>query len=412
MMRLEYRELNMKLVHTLLLAAMMFGTTATSALAEKKYGPGVSDTEIRIGQTMPYSGPLSAYATIGRAETAYFDKVNAEGGINGRRIRLISLDDGFNPAKTVEQTRKLIEEEQVLLLFSSLGTAPNSAIHKYVNTKKVPHLFVATGATKWGDPQNFPWTMTWQMPYQIEARIFAKYILQNKPNARIAVLYQNDDFGKDYLKGLRDGLGAKAAGMIVAEATSEASDPSVDSQIVMLRSSGADTLVAFAAPRAQAQAIRKVYDIGWRPLYIIPKVSTSVGAVLTPAGLERSIGIVSLSSTKDPTELRWNDDPGMNEWRAWMKQYYPQGDTTDDNNVYGYLYAQTLVQVLKQCGDDLSRENVLRQAANLKQLTLNLLLPGIALNTGPSDYFPVKQAQMMRFDGKEWVRFGELTGNW
>ena len=402
----------MKLVHTLLLAVMMLGTTATSALAEKKYGPGVSDTEIRIGQTMPYSGPLSAYATIGRAETAYFDKVNAEGGINGRRIRLISLDDGFNPAKTVEQTRKLIEEEQVLLLFSSLGTAPNSAIHKYVNTKKVPHLFVATGATKWGDPQNFPWTMTWQMPYQIEARVFAKYILQNKPNARIAVLYQNDDFGKDYLKGLRDGLGAKAAGMIVAEATSEASDPSVDSQIVMLRSSGADTLVAFAAPRAQAQAIRKVYDIGWRPLYIIPKVSTSVGAVLTPAGLERSIGIVSLSSTKDPTELRWNDDPGMNEWRAWMKQYYPQGDTTDDNNVYGYLYAQTLVQVLKQCGDDLSRENVMRQAANLRQLTLNLLLPGIALNTGPSDYFPVKQAQMMRFDGKEWVRFGELTGNW
>jgi branched-chain amino acid transport system substrate-binding protein len=402
----------MKLVHTLLLAIMMLGTTATSALAEKRYGPGVSDTEIKIGQTMPYSGPLSAYATIGRAETAYFDKVNAEGGINGRRIRLISLDDGFNPAKTVEQTRKLIEEEQVLLLFSSLGTAPNSAIHKYVNAKKVPHLFVATGATKWGDPQNFPWTMTWQMPYQIEARIFAKYILQNKPNARIAVLYQNDDFGKDYLKGLKDGLGAKAAGMIVAEATSEASDPSVDSQIVMLRSSGADTLMAFAAPRAQAQAIRKVYDIGWRPLYIIPKVSTSVGAVLTPAGLERSIGIVSLSSTKDPTELRWNDDPGMNEWRAWMKQYYPQGDTTDDNNVYGYLYAQTLVQVLKQCGDDLSRENVMRQAANLKQLTLNLLLPGIALNTGPSDYFPVKQAQMMRFDGKEWVRFGELTGNW
>ncbi len=392
------------------LALGMFLLPTLGISGDKRYGPGVTDTEVKIGQTMPYSGPNSAYGTIGKSEIAYFEKINAEGGINGRKIRLISLDDGFNPARTVEQTRKLVEEEQVLLLFSSLGTTTNTAIHKYVNRKKIPHLFLATGATKWGDPKDFPWTMAWQLPYQIEANLYAKYLLQNRPDAKIAILYLNDDFGKDYLKGFKHGLGSKAATMIVAEVTYEITDPAVDSQIVTLKSSGADTFFSISGPKAQAQAIRKVYDIGWKPLLITPKIATSVGAVLKAAGLEKSVGIISLSSTKDPTEPRWKDDPGMKEWFAWMLAYYPQGDTSDDNNVYGYLYAQTLVHVLKQCGDDLSRENVLRQATNIKSLQLSLLLPGIALNTGPTDYFPVKQGQMMRFDGKEWVRFGPILG--
>jgi len=301
--------------------------------------------------------------------------------------------------------------QRIPALWVNSASAPTTAIHKYVNGKKVPHLFIATGATKWGDPKNFPWTMTWQMPYQIEARIFSKYILENKPNAKIAVLYQNDDFGKDYLKGLKDGLGDKAATVIVSEATSEANDPTVDSQIVTLRSSGADVFVSFSAPKAEAQAIRKVHDIGWKPVYIIPKISSSVGAVLKSAGLEKSIGIISVSSTKDPTEPQWKDDPDMKEWLAWMKKYYPEGDIADDNNVYGYLlYAQTLVHVLRRCGDDLTRENVIRQTADIKNLELPLVLPGITLTTTPTDYFPVKQAQMMRFDGQAWVRFGEVMG--
>jgi len=389
-----------------LVLAVLVMLVSGAGLAQKQYGPGVTDTEIKIGQTMPYSGPLSAYGTIGKAQLAYFDMINARGGIKGRKIRMLSLDDAFNPAKTVEQTRKLVEDEQVLLLFSSLGTATNSAIHKYVNMRKVPHLFVATGASKWGDPARFPWTMSWQIPYQAEARLFAHYVLQYKPIAKIAVLYQNDDFGKDYLKGLKDGLGSRAEQMIVAEATMEASDPTVDSQIVALKGSGADTFLSFAPPRAQAQAIRKAYDIGWKPLYIIPKISSSVGAVLKQAGLEKSIGLISMNSTKDPSEPQWADDPGMKEWLAWMKKYYPQGDITDDNNIYGYLFAQTLVHVLTRCGDNLSRENVMRQAAEIRELALSMMLPGITLNTSPTDYLPVEQGQMMRFDGKEWVRFG------
>ena len=379
-------------------------------VAQKKYGPGVTDTEIKIGQTMPYSGPASAYGTIGRAEMAYFAKINAEGGINGRKIRLISLDDSASPPKTVEQTRKLIEQEEVLLLFSPVGTPSNIAIHKYVNAKKVPHLFLFSGAMKWGDPTNFPWTMGWLFPYQAEAKMYAKYILQNKPDAKIAVLYRYDDFGKDYVKGFKDGLRERAASMIVAEASYELTDPTVDSQIVSLKASGADTLINFATGKAATQAIRKMYDVGWKPLHIITKVSTSVGAELTPAGLEKSVGLISSNSIKDPTELLWKDDAAMKEWLVWMKQYYPQGDTTDDNNVYGYLFAQTLVQVLKQCGDDLTRENVMRQAASLRDIELPMLLPGIKINTSASDYFPLKQAQMMRFDGKEWVRFGGILG--
>ncbi|HTT38512.1 MAG TPA: ABC transporter substrate-binding protein [Burkholderiales bacterium] len=396
------------------IAALMIGSllvASDAALAEKKYGPGVTDTEIKIGQTMPYSGPLSGLGTIGRAELAYFDMINAQGGVNGRKIRLISLDDGYNPAKTVEQTRKLIEDEGVLLLFGSLGTPTNTAIHKYVNAKHVPHLFPQTGATKWGDPKHFPWTMGGLLlPYQTEGRIYARYILQSKPDARIAVLYQNDDFGKDYVKGFKDELGDKAAHMIVAEASYEVTDPMVDSQIISLQASGADMLFDVTTPKASVQTIRKVYEIGWNPLHVIRGPGTSVGAVLAPAGLEKSVGLISAQAYKDPTDPVWKDDPGMKNWLAWMKAHYPQGDVTDDNNVNAYVDAQVLVQVLRQCGDDLTRENVMRQAANLRNLELDMLLPGIRINTSPTDYFPIEQAQMRRFDGKEWVLFGGILG--
>jgi branched-chain amino acid transport system substrate-binding protein len=383
---------------------------AAPALAEKHHGPGVTDTEIKIGQTIPYSGPQSAYATVGRAHAAYFDKINAEGGINGRKIKLISLDDGFSPPKTVEQTRKLIEQDEVLLLFGSIGTASNSAIHKYVNAKQVPHLFLATGATKWGDPKNFHWTMGGLLPYQVEGKIYAKYILASKPDAKVAILYQNDDFGKDYVKGFMDGLGDKATGIVVAQASYEATDPTVESQILTLKASGADTLFTVATVKPATQTIRKIYDMGWRPLHLIRGPGTSVGAVLTPAGLEKSVGLVSSAFNKDPTDPHWKEDSALKEWRLWMKDYYPQGDVADENNVLAYLQAQMLVQTLRQCGDDLTRENVMRQAANLHNLELGMMLPGIRINTGPNDYFPIKQAQMRRFNGKEWVRFGEILG--
>jgi len=378
------------------------------ALAQKKYGPGASDTEIKIGQTMPYSGPASAYGTIGKTEAAYFKMINDQGGINGRKINLISLDDGYSPPRTVEQIRRLVEEEEVLFTFQTLGTPPNTAIHKYMNAKKVPQLFVATGATKWGDPEHFPWTMGWQPPYQHESHIYAKYVLKNKPNAKIAILYQNDDYGKDYLKGFKDGLGDKAASMIVAEVSYEVSDPSIDTQIVTLQASGADTFFNITTPKFAAQAIRKAYDIGWRPLHLVNNVSISVATVLTPAGLEKSIGLISSQYGKDPTDPSWKDDPGMKDYYAFMKKYYPDGNPADVNNAYGYSVAQTLVQVLKQCGDDLTRESIMRQAANLKDLELQLTLPGIKINTSPTDFYPIEQLQLVRFDGKSWVRFGEL----
>ena len=383
---------------------------ASNALAEKKYGPGASDTEIKVGQTMTYSGPNSAYGTIGRAEAAYFKMINDQGGINGRKINFITLDDAFSHPRTVEQVRKLVEQEQVLLLFQTLGTATNSAIHKYVNAKKVPHLFVSTGATKWGDPEHFPWTMGWQPNYQTEAHIYAKYLLQNKRDARIAVLYANDDFGKDYLKGLHDGLGQQANSLIVKEASYEFADPTVDSQIVTLQSSGADTLFIFAAPKAAAQAIRKVSDVGWKPLTFLTNVSSSVAAVLEPAGLEKSVGLITALYLKDPTDPQWERDAAMKTWREWMKKYYPDGNTADILNVYGYAAALTLVQVLKQCGDDLTRENIMRQAASLKNLEIPVLLPGIRINTSPTDFYPIEQLQLARFDGKRWVLFGELIG--
>ena len=395
---------------TLLVLGFIAWAAASTSLADKKYDPGASDTEIKIGQTMPYSGPNSAYGTFGHAEAAYFRMINDQGGINGRKINFITLDDAFSPPRTVEQARKLVEDEQVLFLFQNLGTATNSAIHKYMNAKKVPHLFVSTGATKWGDPEHFPWTMGWQPNYQTEAHIYAKYLLQNKRDARIAVLYANDDFGKDYVKGLHDGLGQQANNLIIKETTYEFADPTVDSQIVTLQSSGADTLFIIAGPKAAAQAIRKVSDVGWKPLTFLTNVSSSVAAVLEPAGLEKSVGLVTALYMKDPTDPQWEKDAAMKMWRDWMKKYYPDGNTSDILNIFGYAAAQTLVQVLKQCGDELTRENIMRQAANLKNLEIPVLLPGIRINTSPTDFYPIEQLQLARFDGKRWALFGELIG--
>jgi ABC-type branched-subunit amino acid transport system substrate-binding protein len=392
---------------TLLAAAL----NTSAAIAEKKYDPGANDTEIRIGNIMPYSGPASSYAVIGKTEAAYFDKVNAEGGINGRKIKFISYDDAYSPPKAIEQARKLVEGDEVLFIFQSLGTPSNSAIQKYMNAKKVPQLFVATGATKWGDPKNFPWTMGWQPNYQSEGRIYAKYILDHFPDAKIAVFWQNDDAGKDQVKGLRDGLGDKADKLIIADKSYEVSDPSIDSQIVALRDSGADTFFSWAAPKGSAQAIRKVGELGWKPRFFLANVSASIAGVLKPAGLQYAKDIISTNYLKDPTDPSWKDDPGLNAWRAFMDKYNPGGDKIDQNNVYGYAVAQTLVQVLKQCGDDLTRENIMKQAASLKDFSSDVLLPGIKVNTSPDDFFPIEQMQLMQFDGQSWHRFGDvITG--
>jgi len=387
-------------------AAALIGNTA---VAQKKYDPGADDKEIKVGQIGPYSGPASAYGTIGKAIGAYFEKVNAEGGINGRKIKYLPQDDGYNPAKTVEMARKLVEEDEVLLVFNSLGTPSNTAIQKYMNTKKVPQLFVATGATKWGDPKNFPWTMGWQPNYQTEGRIYAQHILETKPNAKIGVLYQNDDYGKDYLKGFEDGLGDKAKTMIVAKVTYEVTDPTVDSQMVSLKSSGADTFFNITTPKFAAQAIKKAAEIDWKPTHYLNNVSAQVGATLKPAGLENSVGIITTQYGKDPTDPQWANDKGMLEWRAWMAKYYPSGDVTDASNIYGYAVAMTLVQVLKQCGDNLTRENVMKQAASL-DMTLPTALPGINIKTGPDDFYPIEREQLARFDGKTWVLFGKVYG--
>jgi branched-chain amino acid transport system substrate-binding protein len=382
---------------------------APSAWAQKKYDPGATDKEIKVGNIMPYSGPASAYGTIGKAEAAYFKKINDEGGINGRMINFISVDDGYSPPKAVEMARRLVEQDEVLLVFQSLGTPSNSAIHKYMNAKKVPQLFVATGATKWNDPKNNPWTMGWQPNYQTEAFIYAKHILQTKPDAKIGVLYQNDDYGKDYLKGFKDGLGAKAS-LIVSELSYEVTDPTVDSQMVQLKGSGANVFFNITTPKFAAMAIRKAYDIDWKPVHYVNNVSASVGSVLTPAGLEKSVGLISTQYLKDPTDKQWESDKGVQEWVAFMKKYYPEGDLKDASNVYGYAAAQTLVQVLKQCRDNLTRENVMRQAANLKEIQLPIALPGVKISTSATDFAPIRQEQLIRFDGKQWVRFGEVIG--
>ena len=389
------------------LAVGLLGASGAFAQAAK-YGPGASATEIKLGQTMPYSGPASAYGTIGRVEQAYFKMINDNGGVNGRKINLISLDDGYSPPKAVEQVRRLVEQDEVLALFQTLGTPSNSAIHKYVNAKKVPHLLLATGASKWGDPKNFPWTMGFNLSYQSEGQIYAKWLLKNKPNAKIAVLYQNDDFGKDVLKGVKDGLGAAAAKMIVKEATYEVTDPTIDSQILTLQSSGADTFIDITTPKFGAQAVRKAFDSGWKPLHILNNVSSSIGSVLVPAGVEKAVGAMTVSYYKDQNDPQWKDDPAVLEWRAFMGRYYRDGDPKDQSNLYGYLAAQVMVQILKQCGNDLTRENVMKQAANLKNLKLPLLLPGMSINTSPSDFYPIQQGQLARFTGVLWQGFGEL----
>jgi branched-chain amino acid transport system substrate-binding protein len=400
----------MSLMRGILLASLFgFWVATNTSAAEKKYDPGASDNEIKIGNIMPYSGPLSAYALIGKTEAAFFNKINAEGGINGRKINFITYDDAFSPPKTVEQARKLVENDEVLLIFQSLGTPTNNAIRQYMNQKKVPQLFVATGATQFGNGKSFPWTMGWQPTYQTEGRIYAKYILQNLPQGKIGILYQNDDSGRDYVKGLKDGLGAEAAKrMIVAELPYDPSEPTVDSQVVTLKTLGADVFFNETSPKFAAQAIRKAAEIGWKPLQILASISNSVGSVLKPAGLENAKGILSTNYLKDPTDPTWKDDPSIKEWASFMDKYFPEGDKTSTFSVYGYLLAQTMVQVLKQCGDELTRENVIRQAAGLKDFELGLLLPGIKINTSPTDYFPVEQMQMSRFNGEHGELFGPV----
>jgi branched-chain amino acid transport system substrate-binding protein len=387
-------------------AAAVALLAAAPAFAQKKYDTGASDTEIKIGNISPYSGPASAYGTIGRTFEAFFKMINAQGGINGRKITFISYDDGYSPNKTVEQARKLVESDEVLFIFQSLGTAQNTAIQRYLNGKKVPQLFVATGATKFGDPENFPWTMGWQPNYQSEARIYAKYLLQNHPNGKIGILYQNDDYGKDFIKGLKDGLGGKIP--IVSEQPYETTDPTVSSQIITLQASGADIFFNVATPKFAAQAIRKVAELGWKPVHILNNVGNSVGGVLTPAGPENAKGVLSTQYYKDPTDPTWVNDADYKEWLAFMEKYFPDGDRTSNFTVYGYAAGKTLLEVLKLCGDNLTRENIMKQAANLHEVEIPMLLPGIKVNTGPRDFYPIEQMQMQRFNGERWELFGPV----
>ena len=393
------------------IAALLAAALASpAALAQKKYDQGASDKEILVGHINPYSGPASAYGTIGRSIAAYFKKVNEEGGVNGRQINMISYDDGYSPPKTVEMARKLVEQDKVLLIFQSLGTPPNSAIHKYMNSKKVPQLFVATGATKWNDAKGFPWTMGWQPNYQSEAKIYAQHILKEKPNAKIAVLYQNDDYGKDYLEGFKAGLGAKAKTMIVKEASYEVTDPTVDSQMAQLQASGADTFFNITTPKFAAQAIRKAWDSGWKPVHYLNNVSYSIGSTLKPAGLDKSVGLITTAYLKDQNDKQWANDPDVVAWTAFMKKYYPDGNLAATENYYGWCVAQSLVQVLKQAGSDLTRANVMKQAASLKNFSPACLLPGVKINTSATDFAPIESVQLARFNGTEWVRFGEVMG--
>src|SRR5580693_7219482 len=386
--------------------AIAFASTG-SALAQKKYDSGASDTEIKIGNIMPYSGPASAYGVIGKTEAAYFNKINAEGGINGRKINFITYDDGYSPPKAVEQARKLVESDEVLVVFNPLGTPSNTAIQKYMNAKKVPQLFVATGATKWNDPKDFPWTMGWQPSYQSEAHIYAKYLIKERPDGKIAVLFQNDDFGKDYLKGLKDGLGTKAS-MITAEESYETTEPSIDGHIVKLKATGADVFISITTPKFAAQAIKKLAEIDWHPLHIVSNVSASVGGVIKPAGFENAQGILSAAYAKDGADPQWDNDPGMKKFLDFLAKYYPDGNRLDGSVVYGYGAAQTMVKVLQMCGDDLTRANIMKQAASLKDFEPDTLLPGIKINTSPTDFAPIKQLQMMRFKGEKWDLFGPI----
>jgi branched-chain amino acid transport system substrate-binding protein len=389
-----------------MLAAMILATGP--AAAQKQYDPGASDSEIKIGNIMPYSGPASAYGIIGKTEAAFFRMVNDQGGVNGRKIAFVSYDDAYSPPKAIEQARKLVESDQVLLIYGPLGTASNVAIRKYMNQKKVPQLFIASGATEWSDPQHFPWTMGWQPNYQSEARIYAAYILEHYPDGKIAVLYQNDDLGKDYVKGLKDGLGAKATAMIAAEASYETSDPTVDSQIVGLKASGATVFVNIATPKFAAQAIRKAAELGWHPVQVLSSVARSIGATLKPAGLENAKGILTAVYLKDPTDPVWQEHKRFRDWAGFMDKYFPDGDRSDSGTVTGHASAQTMLQVLQQCGDELTRANIMKHAANLRGLELSMLLPGITVNTGPADFSPLKQMQLARFTGDHWEPFGPI----
>ena len=382
---------------------------AFAAGAARAETPGVTDTEIKIGQTMPYSGPASAYGVIGRTEAAYFKMINEQGGVNGRRIDFVSLDDGYSPPRTVEQARRLVEDEKVAFLFNTLGTAPNLAIRQYLNDNKVPQLFVSTGASVFSDPAHFPWTIGYNPNYQTEARIYGKHILATRPDGRIAVLFQNDGFGKEYLIGLKDALGDRAGAMIVKEASYETSEPTIDSQVVSLQGSGADILVIAATPKFAAQAIRKSYDLGWSGVRYLSNVSPSVATVLKPAGLEKSKGLITAYYGKDPTDAKWKDDPGMKQWQAFCDKYLSHAEFVDANAAYAFSAAGTMLQTLKQCGADLSRDNVMKQAAGLEDLELPLLLPGMRINTSPTNFSPIRQMQLATFDGQSWQLFGELS---
>jgi branched-chain amino acid transport system substrate-binding protein len=398
---------DLRLAKSLVLAGLLAAAIAGTAHAQKKYDPGATDTEIKIGNIMPYSGPASAYAVIGKTEVAYFNKINAEGGINGRKIDFISYDDGYSPPKAVEQARKLVEADEVLLVFNPLGTPSNSAIQKYMNAKKVPQIFVSSGAAKWNDPKNFPWTIGWQPSYQVEGRIYAAYILKNYPGKTIGILYQNDDFGKDYVIGLHEGLGDQASKLISVESSYETSAPTVDSQVVQIKGANPDIFVNIATPKFAAQAIKKVAELAWHPVQFLTNVSASVGGVLKPAGFDASQDILSAAYLKDPQDPTWKNDAAMNEWRAFMTKWYPDGDQSDASTTFGYGVAKGLEQVLRQCGDNLTRENIMKQAANLN-FEIGVYLPGTKIKTSPTDFAPLEQLQMMRFKGESWKLFGPV----
>ncbi|MBO4227465.1 ABC transporter substrate-binding protein [Bradyrhizobium neotropicale] len=404
------RKLRMRngFLHLVTGTALAFALSVSAANAQKKYDPGASDTEIKVGQTVPFSGPASAYASIGKTQAAYMKMINDQGGVNGRKINLIQYDDAYSPPKAVEQARKLVESDEVLLTFQIVGTPSNAAVQKYLNSKKVPQLFAATGASKFTDPKNFPWTMGFNPNYFVEGRIYGQYILKNHPNAKVGILYQNDDLGKDYLNGIKAGLGDKAASMVVAEASYEVSDPTVDSQILKIKDAGADLFFSATTPKQAAQAIKKIAELGWKPVQIVDINATSVGAVMKPAGLEAAKGVISVNYGKDPLDPTWKDDAGMKKYFEFMAKYYPEGDKDSNFNTYGYSTAQLLIHVLKECGDNLTRENVMKQAASLKNVQLDLSLPGIVANTSPTDYRVNKQLQMMRFNGERWELFGPI----
>jgi branched-chain amino acid transport system substrate-binding protein len=380
-----------------------------SATAQKKYDPGASDTEIRIGQTMPYSGAASIYGEVGKTQAAYFRMVNEQGGVNGRKINFISLDDAYSPPKTVEGVRKLVEQEKVLLLYGMFGTATNSAIHRYVNAKKVPHLLLLTGASKWNDPKGNPWSMSFYPDYASEARVYARHLLATKPDAKVAVLYQNDDYGRDYLNGFKDGLGAKAKAMIVSEASYELTDPTVDSQIVQLKGSGADVLVSFSTAKAAIQTLRKVHDTGWKPTHYLAQGAALIGAVFNPAGPEKAAGVISTAYSKDPNDKQWESDAAFQDWLAFMKKYRPEADLRLGSHVYAYSSAKLMVDILRACGDDLTRDNVLKQATAVKAVQLPMFLPGVVVSSSPTDYRLIKSLQPVTFDGKRWNKLGDFV---